>query len=97
MQSIIRTGFGREKFGADIKAFWRKIVDGSNNFPPAFWQFFLQSKLTALGEKRRSLRVRMTWRRLLATGTTRQRRPRLEKATAKRDRLKSEYIGRLTR
>ena len=50
LQSMIRTGVGREKFGAGIEAFWRRINDGPNAFPPEFWQLFLQSNLTALGE-----------------------------------------------
>ena len=78
--SIIRTGFGREKFGAGIQAFWRRIIDDSNASPPEFWQPFLQSNLTALGEKCRPVCVGMTWRRLIAAGTMRQWRPRLKEA-----------------
>ncbi|CAN0328772.1 unnamed protein product, partial [Scytosiphon promiscuus] len=78
LQSIIRTGFGREKFGASIEAFWRRIFDDPGAFPPEFWQLFLQSNLTALGGKCRPVCVGMTWRRLLAAGTMRQWRPRLE-------------------
>ena len=37
LQSIIRTSFGREKFGAGIEAFWRRIIDDSGAFPPEFW------------------------------------------------------------
>ena len=80
LQSIIRTGFGREKIGAGIEAFWRRIIDYLNAFPPEFWQLFLQSNLTALGEKCRPVCMGMTWRRLTAAGTMRQWRPRLEDA-----------------
>ena len=51
LQSMIRTGFGREKFGAGTEAFWRRIINDPNAFPAEFWQLFLQSNLTALGEK----------------------------------------------
>ena len=33
LQSIISTGFGREKFGAGIGAFWKGIIDDPNAFP----------------------------------------------------------------
>lgn len=78
LQSIIRTGFGRENFGTGIEAFWRRIVDDPDAFPSEFWELFLQSNLTALGEKCRPVCVGMTWRRLLAAGTMRQWRPRME-------------------
>ena len=51
LQSIINTDMGREKFGRGITAFWRRLVDEPDAFPPEFWQLFLQSSLTALGEK----------------------------------------------
>ena len=66
LQSIIRIGFGRKKFGAGIEAFWRRIFDDPGAFPPEFWRLFLQSNLTAFGEKCRPVCVGMTWRRLLA-------------------------------
>ena len=78
LQSIIRTGFGREKFGAGIEAFRRRIIDGPNNFPPELWQLFLQSNLTALGENCRPVYVGMTLRRRITAGSMRQWRPRLE-------------------
>lgn len=31
--------------------FLRRFVDKADGFPPEFWQFFLQSSLTALGGK----------------------------------------------
>ena len=91
LQSIIRTGIGREKFGAGIKAFWRRIIDDPNAFPPEFWQLFLQLNLTALGEKYRPVCVGMTWRRLIAAGTMRDHG--WSRPTAKRDSLESEYEG----
>ena len=78
LQSIIRTGFGREKVGAGIESFWKRIIDDPNAFPPEFWQLFLQSNLNASGEKCRPVCVGMAWRRLVAAGTMRQWRPRLE-------------------
>ena len=36
LQSIIRTGFGREKFGTGIEAFWRRTIDDPSVFPPDF-------------------------------------------------------------
>ena len=36
VQSIIRTGFGLENFGAGLEAFWRRIIDDPNAFPPEF-------------------------------------------------------------
>ena len=78
LQSIIMTGFGRETFGAGIEAFWRRISNDPGAFPPEFWQLFMQFNLTALGEKYRPVCVGMTWRRLIAAGTMRQWRPRLE-------------------
>ena len=42
LQSIIRTQFGQEQFGASIEAFWRRVVDDPDAFPPEFWELFLQ-------------------------------------------------------
>ena len=78
LQSIIKTDFGREKLGAGMKAFWRQIIDDPTALPPEFWQLFLQSNLTALGKKCCPVCVGLTWRRLLAAGTMRRWRPRLE-------------------
>ncbi|CAN0448122.1 unnamed protein product, partial [Laminaria digitata] len=46
--------------------------------PPEFWQLFLQSSLTALGEKCRPGCGGMTWRKLIPAGAMRQWRSRLE-------------------
>ena len=40
LQSIIRTQFGQEHFG--IEAFWRRMVDEPDAFPPECWELFLQ-------------------------------------------------------
>ena len=37
--------------GRGMPTFWRRMVDEPDAFPPEFWQIFLQSSLTALGEK----------------------------------------------
>ena len=68
LQSIVGTQFCHEHFGAAIEAFWRRMVDEPDAFPPEVWELFqdLQSNLTALGEKRRSFCAGMTWRRLIA-------------------------------
>ena len=78
LQSIIRTQFGQDHFGAGIEAFWRRMVDEPDAFPPEFWELFLQSNLTALGEKCCPVCVGMTWRRLIAAGNMREWRPRME-------------------
>ena len=36
LQSIIRTQFGQEHFGAGIEAFWRRMVDEPNAFRRSF-------------------------------------------------------------
>ena len=61
-------------YGGLLQANYRR----SKCLPAGFWQLFLQSNLTALGEKCRPVCVGMTWRRLLAAGTMRQWRPRLD-------------------
>ena len=78
LQCIIRTQFGQEHFGAGIEAFWRRIVDEPDAFPPEFRELFLQSNLTALGAKCRPFCVGMTWRRFITAGTMREWRSRME-------------------
>ena len=100
MQSIIRTGLalGAKIREDGIEAFWRRNIDDPNAFSPAFWQLFLQSNLTALGEKYRPVCVGMTWGRLLAAGTTLWWRSQLEETNREaRDSLESEYEGGLNR
>ena len=48
LRSITRSNFGQECFGAGIEAFWRRIVDEPDAFPPEIWELFPQSNLTAL-------------------------------------------------
>ena len=49
LQSIIHTDIiGREEFGRGMAAFWRRLVDKPDVFPPKFWQLLFQSSLTAL-------------------------------------------------
>ena len=38
---------GREKFGAGIEAFWRRIFDDPGALSPECWLLFLWSNLTA--------------------------------------------------
>ena len=72
LQPIIHTNIGREEFGKVMVAFWRRIVHEPDAFPVEFWQLFLQSSLTELGEKCRPVCVGMTWRRLITAGAMRQ-------------------------
>ena len=51
LKSIIHTDIGREEFSRGVTAFWTRLVDEPDAFPPEFWQLFLQSSLTALEEK----------------------------------------------
>ena len=53
-------------------------MDEPDAFPPEFSELFLQSNLTALGEKCHPVCAEMTWRRLIAAGTMREWRPRME-------------------
>lgn len=41
LQLSIRTGRGREEFGAGVESFWRWIFDDSGAFPQGFWGPFL--------------------------------------------------------
>ena len=50
LKSIIHTDIRREEFERGSTAFWWRIVDKPDAFPPEFWQLFLQSSLTALGK-----------------------------------------------
>ena len=78
LQSIIHTNIEMEEFGPDMTAFWRRLVDQPDAFPPESWQLVLQPSLTALGEKCRPVCIGMTWRGLVTAGAVRQGRPRLE-------------------
>ena len=65
LQTIIRTQFGQDHFGTDIKAFWRRIVDQPSALPPKFWELF-------------PVCVGMTWRRVITAETMREWRLRIE-------------------
>lgn len=78
MQSIILTDIGRDESGRGMAAFSRRIVVEPDAFPPEFWPLFLQSGLTALGQKHRSVCVGMTLRRFVTTRAMRQWGSRLE-------------------
>ena len=78
LESVIHTDIGRKEFGRGMTAFWRRLVDEPDAFPPEFWQFFLQPKSHRTGEKCRSVCVGMTWRRPITAGAMRQWRPWLE-------------------
>ena len=54
------------------------MADEPDAFPSELWELFLQSNLTTLGEKCHPVCVGMTWRRLIAAGTMREWRPRME-------------------
>ena len=70
LQLIIQADISREEFGSGMTAFWRKLVDKPDAFPPEFWQLFMRSSLTALGGKFRPVCVGMTWRSLIIAGAS---------------------------
>ena len=72
LQSTIHTDIGKEESGRGMTAFRRRIVDEPHALPPEFWRLFLQSSLSALGEKCRPVCVGMIWRRLITAGAMRQ-------------------------
>ncbi|CAN0427917.1 unnamed protein product, partial [Scytosiphon promiscuus] len=78
LKSIINTKIGREDFCGAMSSLWRRLVNDPNTFPPEFWTLWKQSSLIALGEKCRPVCIGMTWRRLIAAGTVRQWKPKLE-------------------
>ena len=78
LQSIIGTQFGQQHFGVGIEALWKRMVGEPDAFPPKFWELFLQPNLTARGGKCCPACVEMTWRRLIAAGTMRELRLRME-------------------
>lgn len=78
LQHNIHIDIGREEVGWAISAFWRRIFNKPDAFPPEFRQFFLQSSLAVLGEKCRSGFVGITWRWFITAGAIRPWRPRLK-------------------
>ena len=49
--SIIYTETGREEFGRGMPAFYRRIIDEPDAFPPEFRRLFLRSSFTMCGGK----------------------------------------------
>ena len=78
LKSIANTKIGREDFSMAMSSLWRRLVNDPNAFPPEFWALWKQSSLIALGEKCCPVCIGMTWRRLIAAGTVRQWKPKLE-------------------
>ncbi|CAN0359962.1 unnamed protein product, partial [Scytosiphon promiscuus] len=78
LKSIINTKIEREDFCGAMSSLWRRHINDPNTSPPEFLTIWKQSRLIALGEKCRLVCIGMTWRRLIAAGTVRQWKPRLE-------------------
>lgn len=68
-------------------------MDGPNALLPEFWQTFLKSSLAALGEQCRPICVGMTRRSLIAAGTMRQWRQRLEEINREGRKLGIGVLG----
>lgn len=67
--SIVHTSIGREDFDQGITtAFWWRIVDEPNAFPPDFGKLFLQSSFTTLREKYWTVCDGMKWKEKLRQG-----------------------------
>ncbi|CAN0303380.1 unnamed protein product, partial [Ectocarpus fasciculatus] len=78
LKSVINTTIGREEFTSAISSLWRRLINSPNTLPPEFWILWKQSSLIALGEKCRPACIGMTWRGLIAAGTVREWKPKLE-------------------
>ncbi|CAN0327714.1 unnamed protein product, partial [Scytosiphon promiscuus] len=78
LKSIINKRIGREDFSHAMSSLWRRLINDPNTFPPEFWALRKQSSLKALGERCRPVCIGMTWRRLIAAGTVREWKPKLE-------------------
>ena len=78
LQQLVKTITGKAGFSTALGTFWKRLFDDPEAYPLEFWELFLQSILTALGEKCRPICVGSTLRRVLAAGAVRQWRPRLE-------------------
>ena len=61
-----------------MTSLWRRLINDPEAFPPEFWTLWKQSSLIALGEKCRPVCIGMTWRRLIAAGTVREWKPKME-------------------
>lgn len=78
LKSVINATIGREEFTSAMSSLWRRLINSPNTLPPEFWILWKQSSLIALGEKCRPVCIGMTWRRLIAAGTVREWKPKLE-------------------
>lgn len=78
LQSLIHTGIEREKCGRGMAAFWLRIDDEPDAFPPELWQIFAQWSLTASRRNCRPAFVGVAWTRAITAEAMRQWRPRLK-------------------
>ena len=76
--SLSGSKLAESNLSAGIGAFWNRILDGPDAFPPEVSELFLPSNRTALGKKFRPLCVVITWRRLTTAGVLRECRPPME-------------------
>lgn len=74
----INTRIGRQDCSDAMSSLWRRLINDPNTFPPEFYALWKQSSLIALGERCRPVCVGMTRRRLIAAGTVREWKPKLE-------------------
>ncbi|CAB1116596.1 unnamed protein product [Ectocarpus sp. CCAP 1310/34] len=76
-----------------MSSLWRRLINDPNAFPPEFWTLWKQSSLIALGEKCRPVCIEMTWRRLIAAGTVREWKPKLEEIFREADQFGVAVAG----
>ncbi|CAB1109091.1 unnamed protein product [Ectocarpus sp. CCAP 1310/34] len=93
LTSIVNTKIGREEFSNAMSSLWRRLINDPNAFPPEFWTLWKQSSLIALGEKCRPVCIGMTWRRLIAAGTVREWKPKLEEIFREADQFGVAVAG----
>ncbi|CAB1119445.1 unnamed protein product [Ectocarpus sp. CCAP 1310/34] len=93
LMSIVNTKIGREEFSNAMSSLWRRLINDPNAFPPEFWTLWKQSSLIALGEKCRPVCIGMTWRRLIAAGTVREWKPKLEEIFREADQFGVAVAG----
>ncbi|CAB1098462.1 unnamed protein product [Ectocarpus sp. CCAP 1310/34] len=93
LKSIVNTKIGREEFSNAMSSLWRRLINDPNAFPPEFWTLWKQSSLIALGEKCRPVCIGMTWRRLIAAGTVREWKPKLEEIFREADQFGVAVAG----
>ncbi|CAB1119527.1 unnamed protein product [Ectocarpus sp. CCAP 1310/34] len=93
LKSIVNTKTGREEFSNAMSSLWRRLINDPNAFPPEFWTLWKRSSLIALGEKCRPVCIGMTWRRLIAAGTVREWKPKLEEIFREADQFGVAVAG----